>query len=149
MPRKRCPRVWGAVFICVTGRVTRWPSGEPGPQATKAHLDQAQKLHVAVFFVTGRHKFERAWTSANLESAGYSGFAGLYMEPNDQTCVSAADFKIGARKAIQNLGYHIIFCVGDQMTISQADFPTLSCNIPIRFTSWPSRRYDGGHVGCR
>lgn len=88
----------------------------PAIQATKALFDEAQKLHVAVFFVTGRHEFERGWTAANLKNVGYGGFAGLYMEPNDQSYVSAADFKIDARKKIQNLGYHIVLNVGDQMS---------------------------------
>jgi hypothetical protein len=88
----------------------------PAIPATKALFDEAKKLRVAVFFVTGRHEFERGWTSVNLKNVGYTGFAGLYLEPNDQSYVSAADFKISARKTIQNLGYHIILNVGDQMS---------------------------------
>lgn len=49
----------------------------PAIKATRALFDEAKKLHVAVFFVTGRHEFERGWTSANLKDVGYTGFAGL------------------------------------------------------------------------
>ncbi len=38
------------------------------------------------------------------------------MEPNNQSFVSAADFKLATRKSIQNMGYHILLNVGDQMS---------------------------------
>jgi hypothetical protein len=109
----------------------------PAIRATKALFDEAQKLHVAVFFVTGRHDFERGWTAANLKNAGYVGYAGLYMEPNDQSFISAADFKIGARKAIQNLGYHIILNVGDQMSDLTGGFSDAVVQYPNPFYRLP------------
>jgi predicted secreted acid phosphatase len=88
----------------------------PAIAATKRLFDEARKSKVAVFFVTGRHEFERGWTTQNLKNAGFSGFSGLYMEPNDKTFNSAADFKIEQRKTIQSLGYHIILSIGDQLS---------------------------------
>ncbi len=39
----------------------------PAIPATKALFDDAIKHHVAVFFITGRHEFERSTTAANLK----------------------------------------------------------------------------------
>ncbi len=75
---------------------------------------RAQRLGVAVFFITGRNEDVRAATAANLGKAGYANWAGLVLEPVGSWYKSAADFKAPARAEIEKQGYTIVATVGDQ-----------------------------------
>jgi predicted secreted acid phosphatase len=84
-------------------------------EPTLAFYQEATKLGVAVFFVTGRieEPSERAATELNLWKVGYRGWAGLYMRQSKDRG-SVAQFKTAARKKIEDLGFTIIANVGDQ-----------------------------------
>lgn len=75
---------------------------------------QARALHVAVFFVSGRHEAARPATERNLRAAGFDGWRHLYMEPDGFHVRSAADFKAPVRGEIETAGYTIIANIGDQ-----------------------------------
>jgi len=72
-----------------------------------------KKEGVAVFFVTGRHKAQEDTTVRNLQEAGYSGWTGLLMRPDDKN-EPARIFKPAARKQIEEKGYRIVLNIGDQ-----------------------------------
>ena len=77
---------------------------------------EAQKLGVTVFFITGRGESHRAATEQNLKSQGYTNFAGLTLRTAAQAKESTIEYKSGARKAIVDAGYRIILNVGDQFS---------------------------------
>jgi len=77
---------------------------------------EAQKLGVTVFFITGRGEAHRAATEQNLKSQGYTNFAGLTLRTAAQAKESTIEYKSGARKAIVDAGYRIILNVGDQFS---------------------------------
>ncbi|MCQ8279000.1 HAD family acid phosphatase [Acetobacteraceae bacterium KSS8] len=86
----------------------------PAIAPTLALARRAQRLGVAVFFITGRKETVRDATAANLARAGYANWAGLVLEPANSHFASAADFKAPARAAIEKQGYTIVATVGDQ-----------------------------------
>jgi acid phosphatase len=77
---------------------------------------EAQRLGVSVFFITGRGEAHRAATEQNLKSQGYTNFAGLTLRSPAQSGESTIEYKSGARKTIADAGYHIILNVGDQFS---------------------------------
>ena len=77
-------------------------------------LFKAAKAHrVAVFFITGRHTNVEAATVTNLKAAGFEGWAGLTLRPDNDTGTTRA-YKSEARARIAAQGYTIIANVGDQ-----------------------------------
>ena len=77
---------------------------------------EAQRLGVTVFFITGRGEAHRAATEQNLKSQGYTNFAGLTLRSPAQSKESTIEYKSNARKAIVDAGYRIILNVGDQFS---------------------------------
>ncbi|MCP0913126.1 HAD family acid phosphatase [Legionella sp. 27cVA30] len=86
----------------------------PAIQPMLALYQQALKHGIAVFFVTGRREAERAPTIKNLEKAGYKGWSGLYLKPDNYDKASIIPFKAGTRASIAKSGYTIIASIGDQ-----------------------------------
>jgi predicted secreted acid phosphatase len=74
----------------------------------------AHKNNIAVFFVTGRRENQRNITVSNLKLAGYGGWQGLYLRPDDYQQKSIIPFKTTARRNIEAQGYEIIASLGDQ-----------------------------------
>lgn len=81
---------------------------------TLALYRSARASKVEVFFITGRPENQRAATERNLTSAGYTGYAHLYMVPDGAHFASAADFKAPIRAQIEQQGYTIVANMGDQ-----------------------------------
>jgi hypothetical protein len=73
----------------------------------------ARRYGISVFFITAREEWMRGVTLANLQSAGYTEVAGLYLKPNlrgDKGVVKAAQrAELELRR-----GYSMIAMVGDQ-----------------------------------
>ncbi|MBV8834217.1 MAG: HAD family acid phosphatase [Acidobacteriaceae bacterium] len=74
----------------------------------------ARKSGITVFFITGRPESQRAATERNLATAGFRGYAKLYMVRDGSHFASAADFKAPIRSQIEAMGYTIIANIGDQ-----------------------------------
>ncbi len=79
----------------------------------------AKKKGIAVFFVTGRLRSQRAMTEANLREVGYSGWTEpIYMQPDEpppgQSRDPARTFKPRNRQEIEARGYQIVLNIGDQ-----------------------------------
>jgi len=124
-PRERNEKPDVSGHIVVPCGVISWDRSAKAPAigATKKLFNFANARGVAVFFVTGREEFERSWTAKNLDSAGFRKRAGLFMRPTGKVGFetgkvdpSAASFKTSMRLAIENMGYHIILNVGDQLS---------------------------------
>jgi len=100
---------------------------------------QARSHGVRVFFITGRTEAQRAATTANLQAAGYEGFAGeeLVMQPNDPHPGSLVPFKTAARKAIADGGYTILLNVGDQYSDLSGDYAQKTIKLPNPFYCVP------------
>jgi predicted secreted acid phosphatase len=87
---------------------------DPAIAPTLQLFRQARVLKVTVFFITGRPESQRDATERNLLTAGYGGYARLYMVPNGAHFASVADFKAPIRAKIEQAGYTIVANVGDQ-----------------------------------
>jgi predicted secreted acid phosphatase len=78
---------------------------------------EAERDHIAVFFITGRPESQRQDTAANLKAVGYDHWEGLYLRPDDHPkSQSVANFKSGERADIAAKGFTIVLNVGDQMS---------------------------------
>ena len=86
----------------------------PAIKSTLALYQKAIQHGVKVFFVTGRREFERDATRKNLLQAGYKGWTGLYLRPQDYSQHSIMPFKSNARAKIIKRGYTIVASIGDQ-----------------------------------
>ncbi len=74
---------------------------------------EAQRLGVAVFFITGRADSERTATERNLRAQGFT-WQQLTLRPQSTRGESVIAYKSGARAQIAAQGYKIILNVGDQ-----------------------------------
>ena len=86
----------------------------PAIPGTLRLFQEAQKLHVAVFFITGRPTSEGPATEKNLRMAGYQTWDGLILRPAQPA--KTVEYKSAARKSIQDQGFRIILNVGDQLS---------------------------------
>jgi len=75
---------------------------------------EAQRLGVNVFFLTGRAEEQRAATEQNLRSQGFENWQQLIMRPPTQASATATAYKSAARADIQAQGYRMVLNVGDQ-----------------------------------
>lgn len=75
---------------------------------------EAQRLGVAVFFITGRPERERAITEQNLKAQGFDGWQQLSLRSAEMEGKSAEVYKSSVRAGIVAEGYTIVLNVGDQ-----------------------------------
>ena len=98
----------------------------PAIPGTLRLYNEAQKLDVSVFFITGRADSERDATERNLREQGYQNWQQLILRSPAQSSQPMQVFKSGARAAIVAEGYRIVLNVGDQWSDdkgeSQAEF---------------------------
>jgi acid phosphatase len=145
---------WDAIQANDFGRVIDGPCAEPpkGPcgwaawdlrsqstviPPTMDVFDAARRNDAAIFFITGRPESQRAATVRNLESTGYTGYAGLIMEPVGSHYDSAADFKAPQRAHIESLGYTIVANIGDQPSDLDGGFSERTFLLPNPFYRIP------------
>jgi hypothetical protein len=87
----------------------------PAIKPTLDFFNDVKKLDVAVFFITGRRKSQRAATMANLDRAGFEGWAALATRPDDDHQDSIVPFKAGERKKVmEERKYTNVANIGDQ-----------------------------------
>lgn len=86
----------------------------PAIEPTLELFDDARRMGVAAFFITGRPDVAifRERTEANLTAAGYSGWKELVLKPTDVH--GTVPYKSGVRADIEADGYRIVLNVGDQ-----------------------------------
>jgi acid phosphatase len=93
----------------------------PAIPGTLRLYNEAQKLGISVFFITGRADSERDATERNLREQGYQNWQQLYLRPAEQASQSVSVFKSGARAAVVAEGYTIVLNVGDQWSDDKGD----------------------------
>jgi acid phosphatase len=76
--------------------------------------NEAKKLGVAVFFLTGRAEGQREATERNLRGQGFDSWQDLIMRQPEQVNSTALVYKSAARKNIVKQGYRLVLNVGDQ-----------------------------------
>jgi acid phosphatase len=104
----------GCGFCSYPSQVKLYPNAQGSAIIPTLELfNDARKMGVAVFFVTGRQNAQREATIKNLTDAGYSGWSDLVMQP-DGNKKPAREFKSHDRKLIEEKGHHIILNIGDQ-----------------------------------
>jgi len=96
---------------------------------TLALAQSAQKLGVAVFFITGRPERLRDATVRNLQEQGYE-WTELILEPEGASFRSAADFKTPERRKIAERGYTILLNLGDQESDLKGGYAERAFKIP-------------------
>jgi acid phosphatase len=95
---------------------------------------EARRLGVSVFFITGRGEAHRAATEKNLKNVGYANWDGLTLRTAAQSSEATIAYKSGARKTIADAGYRIILNVGDQFSdLKGAPTAELSVKLPNPF----------------
>ena len=95
---------------------------------------EARRLGVSVFFITGRGEPHRAATEQNLKSVGYTSWDGLTLRTAAQSKEATIAYKSGARKTIAAAGFHIILNVGDQFSdLKGAPTAEFSVKLPNPF----------------
>lgn len=109
----------------------------PAIQSTLSLYQEAIKLGVSVFFVTGRPESERQATIKNLKKIGYHHWSGLYLRPNHDHQSSAIPFKTKARAAISQKGYTIIASIGDQCSDLKGGYAEKRFKLPNPFYYLP------------
>jgi len=75
---------------------------------------EAQRLGVSVFFLTGRAEPQRAATERNLRAQGFQTWQQLILRSDAEATLSAQQYKSARRAAIAADGYRIVLSVGDQ-----------------------------------
>lgn len=96
----------------------RWveQAAAPAIPGTLEFYKEAEKLGIAVFFITGRPESQRAATEKNLRSQGYTQWAGLTLRSAAQAKMPTILYKSAAREHIVKAGYRIAVNMGDQMS---------------------------------
>jgi acid phosphatase len=93
-----------------------WVSSAKAPAipGTLRLYQEAQRLGVSVFFITGRSETVRDATQRNLREQGFQNWQQLYLRSPEQASAPTATYKSGARAAVTAQGYRIVLNVGDQ-----------------------------------
>ena len=87
---------------------------DPVINSTLKLYKYAKANHIAVFFITGRHDYEREATIKNLNNVGYEDFDGLFLRTAKHQSTPAAIYKTEIRKDLATQGYNILLNIGDQ-----------------------------------
>ena len=86
----------------------------PAIPGTLRLFNEAQRLGVTVFFITGRPESQRAATELNLHNQGFANWQQLIMRQPPQAHSMRWHTSRTQRAIIQQQGYKIILNVGDQ-----------------------------------
>jgi acid phosphatase len=86
----------------------------PAIQGTLRLYNEAQRLGVSVFFLTGRPESQRASTETNLRLQGFGTWERLILRSPEEKGMTALAYKSAERGKIVAGGYRIVLNVGDQ-----------------------------------
>jgi acid phosphatase len=106
----------GAGFAYNPAVFNAWVQSAKAPAiaGTLRLYQEAQRLGVSVFFITGRAETEREATERNLRAQGFDGWQQLTMRPVEHGSQTVSQFKSQARGQIVAQGYTLALNVGDQ-----------------------------------
>jgi predicted secreted acid phosphatase len=100
---------------------------------TREIFAKAHAYRIPIFLVTGRYESMREATRRDLEGAGYWGWSGLFMKPDNYREASVVPFKSGIRKMLTEQGYDIILNVGDQRSDLEGGYARHAFKLPNPF----------------
>ena len=86
----------------------------PAIPQTKRLYDYLIKQGFIIIFLTGRKHNEYDATEKNLKSQGFIQFDKLIVRQKDEELLTATEFKTIHRKKLNQDGYRIVGCIGDQ-----------------------------------
>lgn len=86
----------------------------PAIPGTLRLFQEARRLGVAVFFITGRTQDETDATARNLRAQGFNGWQQLTLRNPEQAKQTAGVYKSAIRAGIVAQGYTLALNVGDQ-----------------------------------
>jgi acid phosphatase len=86
----------------------------PAISGTLRLYNEAQRLGVSVFFITGRPESQRAVTERNLQAQGFQNWQELVLRPASSLRDTVDTYKSAARARIVAQGYKLVLNVGDQ-----------------------------------
>jgi predicted secreted acid phosphatase len=109
----------------------------PAIKPTLVLYNEALKLGMSVFFVTGRDESLLEATKTNLQNAGYKNWSGLYLRPTNYAEPSIVDFKAQTRAMISKKGYTIIATIGDQYSDLLGGYAKKEYKLPNPFYFLP------------
>jgi len=155
--RRKSPRNQAIVFDIDETLLSNWPYLRQGQFAldlktfaawtkretgipllpTREIFLRARDAGIPIFLITGRSEDLRAATIRDLESAGYSGWSGLFLKPANYTDSSVIPFKSGVRKMLTERGYDIILNLGDQDSDLAGGFARHRYKLPNPFYYLP------------
>lgn len=106
----------GSGFCFVRANWDQWVTeGKPGVVAGMKELyDYARANKVAVVFITGRREHQRESTERALTDAGFEGWQELILRAEQETEMTAAEYKSGRRAKLEEQGFTIALTLGDQ-----------------------------------
>ena len=106
----------GADFAYNAAAFDAWVDTAQAPAipGTLRLYNEAQRLGVSVFFITGRPEPQRAVTERNLQAVGFNNWLELAMRPAADGSETIGAFKAVVRGQIVAQGYTLILNVGDQ-----------------------------------
>lgn len=107
-----------------------WEAKAPAIKPTLSLYQDALKLGIEVFFVTGRHETESKPTILNLQNAGFTQWSGIYFKPDNYDKSSVIPFKSQIRSNITKNGYKIIASIGDQLSDIQGGYMDKGFKLP-------------------
>lgn len=90
----------------------------------------AVRRGISVFFITGRHQSEFNATAKNLQQAGYTQWAGLYLRPENYAQQSIIPYKSQTRELITKKGYTILATIGDQYSDIKGGYAEKGFKLP-------------------
>lgn len=102
----------------------------PAINPTLNLYNYAKHHSIAVFFITGRARNQRAHTVKNLHQAGYNNWNGLYFKPAKYQHKSASIYKTNIRKMLTAKGYTIVLNIGDQHSDLKGGYAENSFKLP-------------------
>ncbi len=112
-----------------------WQRHAPGVALgpTRDIYTRAHAYRIPIFLITGRPERLRETTRRELESAGYWGWSGLFMKPDDYREASISPFKSGVRKMLTEKGYDLVLNVGDQESDLEGGYARRHVKLPNPF----------------
>lgn len=105
-----------ANFEYNSGEFNAWIESAQAPAiaGTLRLYNEAQRLGVKVFFLTGRPESQWAATEANLRLRGFEHWEKLILRSKEEKGATALAYKSAGRAKIVAAGYRIVLNVGDQ-----------------------------------
>lgn len=102
----------------------------PAIKDTKRFYDYLISKNIHIIFISGRNAGVVEATKKNLIEQGYTKFDALILRKDNESKISAAEWKAAKRKELIPKGYNIIACIGDQDSDLAGDNTGIKIKLP-------------------